>query len=118
MPELSRREVLRKLQDDLPEEVKDCEKSILEDNPDMDRSTAIAICRDQLDMSELDDDVTLPQTLQEGDPCWEGYTMVGFKQENGREVPNCVPDDDVPDANLSDDCPDGQIKIGGDCVDP
>jgi len=117
MPELSRREVLRKLQDDLPEEVKDCEKSILEDNPDMDRSTAIAICRDQLDMSELDDDVTLPQELDE-DPCWEGYTMVGFKQENGREVPNCVPDDDVPDANLSDDCPDGQIKIGGDCVDP
>ena len=117
MPELSRRDVLRKLQEDLPEEVKNCEKSILDDNPDMDRSTAIAICRDQLDMSELDDDVTLPQELDE-DPCWEGYTMVGFKQENGREVPNCVPDDDVDDANLSDECPDGQIKIGGDCVDP
>jgi hypothetical protein len=31
-------------------------------------------------------------------PCWEGYTMVGTKVENGNEVPNCVPDEDVPDA--------------------
>jgi len=38
----------------------------------------------------------------EDDPCWEGYTMVGQKiDENGNEVPNCVPDDDVPDADLS-----------------
>lgn len=36
---------------DLPEEVKDCEKSVREDNPDMDKSTAIAVCRDQLDMA-------------------------------------------------------------------
>ena len=25
------------------------------------------------------------------DPCWNGYHMVGTKQKNGREVPNCVP---------------------------
>ena len=25
------------------------------------------------------------------DPCWEGYEMVGFKTENGKKVPNCVP---------------------------
>ena len=34
---------------------------------------------------------------QEGDinemknPCWKGYQMVGTKEKNGREVPNCVP---------------------------
>lgn len=35
--------------------------------------------------------------LQEDDPCWENYTMVGTKTVDGQEVPNCVPDDDVED---------------------
>lgn len=26
-------------------------------------------------------------------PCWDGYEMVGYKTENGRKVPNCVPKD-------------------------
>jgi hypothetical protein len=26
-----------------------------------------------------------------GDPCWSGYEMVGKKNKNGKEVPNCVP---------------------------
>jgi hypothetical protein len=25
------------------------------------------------------------------DPCWTGYTQVGMKTKNGKEVPNCVP---------------------------
>lgn len=37
---------------DLPDEVKDCEKSVRESNPSMDKSTAIAICRDQLNMQD------------------------------------------------------------------
>lgn len=27
------------------------------------------------------------------DPCWKGYQMVGTKKKNGREVPNCVPEE-------------------------
>lgn len=27
----------------------------------------------------------------EDDPCWDGYNMVGKKDKNGKEVPNCVP---------------------------
>jgi hypothetical protein len=27
----------------------------------------------------------------ENDPCWEGYEMIGKKEKNGKEVPNCVP---------------------------
>ena len=27
----------------------------------------------------------------EKDPCWKGYEMVGKKNKNGKEVPNCVP---------------------------
>jgi hypothetical protein len=25
------------------------------------------------------------------DPCWEGYEMIGKKEKNSKEVPNCVP---------------------------
>lgn len=25
------------------------------------------------------------------DPCWDSHEMVGTKQKNGKEVPNCVP---------------------------
>ena len=25
-------------------------------------------------------------------PCWDGYTMVGMKKKDGKDVPNCVPD--------------------------
>lgn len=32
------------------------------------------------------------------DPCWKGYTQVGMKKKNGREVPNCVPSKGVPKA--------------------
>lgn len=41
--------------------------------------------------------------LSEEDPCWEGYTMVGTKMQNGQEVPNCVPEDGVDnyEENLS-----------------
>ena len=33
--------------------------------------------------------------LSEEDPCWEGYTMVGTKSQDGESVPNCVPSDGV-----------------------
>jgi len=28
------------------------------------------------------------------DPCWEGYHAIGMKEKNGKEVPNCVPEND------------------------
>ena len=28
-------------------------------------------------------------------PCWPGYVQVGTKMKNGREVPNCVPKEEV-----------------------
>ena len=27
------------------------------------------------------------------DPCWKGYKMVGKKTKNGKQVPNCVPEE-------------------------
>lgn len=34
---------------------------------------------------------THPEKLDDEDPCWEGYEMVGWKMKNGKKVPNCVP---------------------------
>jgi hypothetical protein len=31
--------------------------------------------------------------LEEEDPCWKGYKMLGMKEKNGRKVPNCVKED-------------------------
>lgn len=33
--------------------------------------------------------------LSEEDPCWDNYTMVGTKMQDGEEVPNCVPEDEA-----------------------
>ncbi|AFH21840.1 hypothetical protein OSG_eHP10_00150 [environmental Halophage eHP-10] len=99
---------------ELPAEVEERAKSIKDDNPDMDKSTAIAIARDQLNLAAEYDSITL-----EEDPCEDGYVMVGTKQQNGRTVPNCVPTEDADPANLqtlADTCPDGQVKIGDECV--
>jgi len=90
---------------ELDPEVEELVQKIKEENPDMDKSTAIAIARDQLDLA---------------DPCQEGYTQVGMKTKDGREVPNCVPDEDVPDAEGYEaalaECPEGQVKVGDQCV--
>jgi len=37
------------------------------------------------------------------DPCWKGYEMIGTKKKNGKEVPNCVPKEEVEEA-CCDDC--------------
>lgn len=29
--------------------------------------------------------------VSKANPCWEGYEMVGWKNKNGKRVPNCVP---------------------------
>jgi hypothetical protein len=30
----------------------------------------------------------------EEDPCWKGYNQRGMKEKNGKQVPNCVPEED------------------------
>lgn len=29
--------------------------------------------------------------MAKDNPCWDGYEMVGWKEKNGKRVPNCVP---------------------------
>jgi hypothetical protein len=39
----------------------------------------------------------LNEDLNKGknDPCWDGYVQLGTKNKNGKEVPNCVPMEEV-----------------------
>ena len=66
---------------------------------------------------------TFSDKLLEEDPCWADYVMVGTKTVNGKEVPNCVPEDEADPADLqalaaSDDrCGEGKVRIGDSCVD-
>lgn len=31
------------------------------------------------------------------DPCWDGYRQLGMKKKNGKEVPNCIPEEEELD---------------------
>jgi uncharacterized DUF497 family protein len=43
-------------------------------------------------------DIIKAGSIEEENPCWKGYTQVGMKMKNGKEVPNCVPSEGVPKA--------------------
>ena len=40
-----------------------------------------------------DRDVMFAEDMQAPDPCWKGYTMLGTKKKDGKDVPNCVKSD-------------------------
>lgn len=48
-----------------------------------------------LGKSFREDDADLAEGLKnpKDNPCWKGYKPVGTKKKNGREVPNCVPEE-------------------------
>jgi hypothetical protein len=49
-------------------------------------------------------------------PCWKGYEMVGMKNKNGKEVPNCVPvkENDQPGGYWGDDATEEDINSDAD----
>jgi hypothetical protein len=45
----------------------------------------------------------LKDLMPEADgPCWTGYKQIGMKMKNGRQVPNCVPNESIVKENKSD----------------
>ena len=44
--------------------------------------------------------MNLTQIIKElENPCWKGYEMVGMKDKDGRQVPNCVPKSEASNSN-------------------
>jgi len=69
------------------------------ENSDFDRDKIYETAREHSVKPECALSILENGEIQAEDPCWEGYTQVGMKPgPGGEEVPNCVPDDDVPDA--------------------
>lgn len=57
---------------------------------------------------------------EEEDPCWDDHEMIGMKQKDGKEVPNCVPknenetpEEEVPALDVNDVDNDGDNLEGG-----
>jgi hypothetical protein len=44
---------------------------------------------------EIYDELDEEKKMKGKDPCWKGYEMVGTKNKGGKEVPNCVPKEEV-----------------------
>jgi hypothetical protein len=48
--------------------------------------------------------------IAEDSPCWKGYKQVGMKNKNGRQVPNCVPNESVVKEAMSGNVPKMYVK--------
>ena len=49
----------------------------------------VGCCDDCAEVDGFDEE----SLKSESGPCWSGYKQVGMKMKNGREVPNCVPEE-------------------------
>ena len=39
---------------------------------------------------------------EDENPCWKGYKQLGMKEKDGKQVPNCVPIDEIDEAKKRD----------------
>jgi hypothetical protein len=53
------------------------------------------------------------EETMKNDPCWKGYHMVGKKKKNGKEVPNCVPEETDLDETAAWQRKEGKNPAGG-----
>jgi len=53
-----------------------------------------AVCEEMCNYSVASDH-------SEEDPCWDGYKQIGFKEKNGKHVPNCVNENSVIYASVT-----------------
>jgi hypothetical protein len=82
---------------DVPEELEDNQFEA-EDEEEEEMDEVVASVLDELNGDSEQQGLREDWQLNEDDPCWEDYTMVGMKtDENGNEVPNCVPEEDAED---------------------
>ena len=38
---------------------------------------------------------------EDENPCWKGYKQLGMKEKDGRQVPNCVPIDEINEMKVN-----------------
>jgi hypothetical protein len=61
---------------------------------EVERMARLRTKKEEFDINEAFEMFLLGE-VSESDPCWDDYEMVGMKKKNGKEVPNCVPKEEV-----------------------
>ena len=53
--------------------------------------------KEGIELGKVYTDKTMPpfKVNEDENPCWKGYKQVGMKEKDGRQVPNCVPIDEI-----------------------
>lgn len=67
---------------------------------------------DSLENNDFTDFKEIPNETQDNDPCWEGYEQFGMKDKNGKQVPNCVSEDNLQ-SEMAQDADEHWITING-----
>lgn len=88
--------------DDDEDESDEEEEFSLSDIISMVKELGPDLYEDILDLlSDDDEEEEVDEAKMKGEnPCWDGYVMVGTKMKDGKEVPNCVPEEDVTEEML------------------
>lgn len=76
--------------------IDDLDTSIISDNP---TSMKMKQPIGQMGVSQVGGIGEDKKMGEDEDPCWDGYDMVGTKEKDGKEVPNCVPEDSVDEGS-------------------
>ena len=51
--------------------------------------------------------------VEDEDPCWKDYEMIGMKNKNGKKVPNCVPKESIKEEEEGEKKPLNKPQRGG-----
>ena len=52
-------------------------------------------------MIKLTDIIPEEYFNEDKNPCWKGYKQVGMKEKGGKQVPNCVPIDEIDEGKVN-----------------
>ena len=53
----------------------------------------IEIFKNKKDLEKFEKELKTKGFIKEEGPCWDGYKQVGMKNKGGKQVPNCVPEE-------------------------
>ena len=59
--------------------------------------------KEGIELGKVYTDKTMPpfKVNEDKNPCWKGYKQVGMKEKGGKQVPNCVPIDEIDEGKVN-----------------
>jgi len=79
---------------DVEKKHKELSAQIKSNNPQAANKTSSKIVKRYAGMDRAENRLNKEETdVAEGNPCWDGYKMLGMKDKGGKKVPNCIPEE-------------------------